>query len=336
MKDSRSYLRRIAERQGAPGMPNLMPPRHLFRPALLPPAGLEVEPLALEIPRTAVASVVDHPRMLHPRPVETRSAPPPVRLSPEQPITDASQTRELLGVIDPSPPMHVQARVDAGAMPRSAAPMPTGFVGRSQQSRFVPAASVDASVIGSPTPTAQPRHELENEGPLSAPPLRSRWPKSTTDAPPMVVPSQTAGRAAAVPEAPAPVSAPSAERIVHLAMPVAVPQTAPPTGSSNKRGSPPPDITDDNQEPRNALQPPPRGLPARPAAPVPPLSPQQRRTFVSQPATPATGLSIGTLEVRVVAPAAATIASHPASAPRDVAPRPALARGFPSFGIIQS
>ena len=311
MRESRSYLRRIAERQGAPGTPTLMPPRQLFPPALLPPASLEAEPLAPEMPRRAKARTAERSGARPTRPVESRPAVPPVAQPSPEPPAEVPQARERPPDMHPSAPMHARARAGTGAAPLAAARMPAALVVRSPRTRRVP----------------------------PAPPLHSRvWPASAAGAPPAVQPRRSASLTAGAPDSPALASALGAAQRAHHPAPTPVPQALLPTGDSEERGGPP-DPAPARLQPRRVVEVEPGELLAGSPVPMPLVPPEPRRAPVTRPAAPAAGLSIGTLEVRIVAPASPAPASLPAPPvrnARDTASRPALARGFPAFGLVQS
>jgi hypothetical protein len=308
VRESRSYLRRIAERRGAPGIPTLMPPRQLFPPALLPPAGLEAEPPAPEMPRRAEARVAERPGARPTRLVESRPA-VPAQPSPEPAVAEVPQARERPPDTHPSAPIHARARAGTGAAPPAAAQMPSALVVRSAQTRRVP-----------PAPPPPPR----------------LWPAPAAEAPPTVQPGRSASRAATEPEQAASASTlGAAQRANH---PAPTPQALLPTGGSEERAGPP-DPAPARRQPRKVVEVQPGHLLAGSSAPIPLVPPEPPRAPVTRPTAPAAGLSIGTLEVRIVAPALPAPAPLPAPpvqvrAARDTTP--ALARGFPAFGLVQS
>jgi hypothetical protein len=300
-----SYLRQIAVPPRADGIVRLAPPRLLFRPSPATPGFTVVEEHAVN-PQTARRAAIEPAA-----PRATSPTPAPLPALPETPA----------GSIRP-PAVHIP-RAACGIAAPAAGPAP------------------------GPQPTSDPHPPLPS--PISAAAKHSKVPPVIAR-PGLPLPSPI--RDGGLPAAPlavteAALQGPARRRTegepqrILRAKPTAPPPSVP--AAESPRGFPPPIPAPRAQpaKPAELPRPPDLALAPPPAVSllVPPTPPARRPT--AERASP--GVHIGTLQIRVVAPAAAATPIVPLPAPpsasrpmRSASSTERLARGYGAYGLSQA
>jgi hypothetical protein len=314
------YLRQIAAPQRtAGGVMRLTPPRVLFRPSPAPPGFTVIEE------HTADRETPRHVALPVGKPNVSLLSPEPIPTLPEM-------SANLIRPTTPPPLLRPAREITATtAAERAPSPQPAVTDRRSPSPTRIPAATDHLDV---PRVVIHPRRPLETPIPVAVTPSVIAQPAADepsdqhTEAPRHETQSVPRGKPTApvhsVPEPKLPQGPPSP--IADL--------RARPTAAPGARSEAP----EARQRPAHLTPAPPLFISPRvPPAPAP-------RTSLADRASPA--VHIGALEIRVVAPAAASRPVAPLSAHSPVRPAPRitsratdtnrLARGFGAFGLSQA